>query len=213
MIDKIKFFKKKKVIIGLIVLLVLAGCAVAISTYNFTEMPKYHDKVATQKKELKKPEAKKEQAKKEEAKTETEKKEEQAKSETKTEEKKSESAQKSTPANKPTVNKPSTGSSNSSASTPQTQTQKPKQRVWIVDKPAWTETIQTPNYKAVLMVKVKTWTMGVQIMTYEEFTACNAMDPVPAKCDGSWSQFTENVQDGYLTQTVNHPEEGHWEWR
>ena len=63
------------------------------------------------------------------------------------------------------------------------------------------------------MVRVDTWTMGIQIMTYDEFTACNAMRPIPAKCDGAWSQFTENVQDGYLTQTINHPEEGHWEWR
>ena len=63
------------------------------------------------------------------------------------------------------------------------------------------------------MSRVDTWTMGIQIMTYEEFTACNAMDPTPEKCRGAWSQFTENVQDGYLTQTVNHPEEGHWEWR
>ena len=218
MIDKLKSISgKNKAIIAVLLLLVLVGSVVAISIFNFAETPKTTDKVTAQKKDTKKTEVKKEKAKAEEKKTETkidENKEETAKTEAKTEEKKSESAHKTAPANKPSVSKPSTSGSNSGASNSSTTTtQKPKQKVWIVDKPAWTETIQTPNYKAVLMVRVDTWTMGIQIMTYEEFTACNAMRPIPAKCDGAWSQFTENVQDGYLTQTVNHPEEGHWEWR
>ena len=204
--------------------LILSVCFVGlvalaiVFTDGPAEAPKTTDKVTAQKKDTKKAEKKaevkkSEVAKKSEAKID-ENKEETAKTEAKAEEKKSESTHKSAPANKPSVSKPSTSGSNSSASSSTTApTQKPKQKVWIVDKPAWTETIQVPNYKAVLMVKVKTLTMGVQIMTYEEFTACNAMDPTPEKCRGSWSQFTENVQDGYLTQTVNHPEEGHWEWR
>lgn len=201
--------------------LILGVCLVGLATLAFVfsdgpaEAPKTADKVTAQKKDTKKTEKKAEVKKSEvkksdEAKVEEKKEETKAESKTeaKTEEKKSE------PANKPTVSKPSTSGSNSGASSSTTApTQKPKQKVWIVDKPAWTETIQVPNYKSVLMVKVKTLTMGIQIMTYEEFTACNAMDPTPEKCRGSWSQFTENVQDGYLTQTVNHPEEGHWEWR
>lgn len=214
MIDKLKSISgKNKAIIAVLLLLVLVGSVVAISIFNFAEVPKTTDKVTAQKKDTKKTEVKKEKAKAEEKKAETkidENKEEKAK----TEEKKSESAHKTAPANKPSVSKPSTSDSNSGASNSSTTTtQKPKQKVWIVDKPAWTETIQTPNYKTVIMVRVDTWTMGIQIMTYEEFTACNAMDPIPAKCDGAWSEFGESVQDGYLTQTVNHPEEGHWEWR
>lgn len=195
MIDKLKSISgKNKAIIAVLLLLVLVGSVVAISNFNFAEAPKTTDKVTAQKKETKKTEVKKEKAK--------------------AEEKKSEPTHKSAPANKPTVSKPSTGGSNSSASSSTTApTQKPKQKVWIVDKPAWTETIQTPNYKTVIMVRVQTWTMGIQIMTREEFTACNAMDPTPERCRGSWSEFGESVQDGYLTQTVNHPEEGHWEWR
>lgn len=212
MIDKLKSISgKNKAIIAVLLLLVLVGSVVAISIFNFAEAPKTTDKVTAQKKDTKKTDVKKEKAKAEEKKTETkidENKEETTKTEAKAEEKKSESA------HKPLASKPSTGSSNSGASSSTTApTQKPKQKVWIVDKPAWTETIQVPNYKTVIMVRVDTWTMGIQIMTYEEFTACNAMDPTPAKCDGSWSQFGESVQDGYLTQTVNHPEEGHWEWR
>ena len=218
MIDKLKSISgKNKAIIAVLLLLVLVGSVVAISIFNFAEAPKTTDKVTAQKKDTKKTEVKKEKAKAEEKKTETkidENKEETAKTEAKAEEKKSESTHKSAPANKPSVSKPSTSGSNSGASSSTTApTQKPKQKVWIVDKPAWTETIQIPNYKSVLMVRVDTWTMGIQIMTDDEFTACVAMDPIPAKCDGAWSQFTENVQDGYLTQTVNHPEEGHWEWR
>ena len=212
MIDKLKSISgKNKAIIAVLLLLVLVGSVVAISIFNFAEAPKTTDKVTAQKKDTKKTEVKKEKAKAEEKKTEAkvdENKEETAKTEAKAEEKKSE------PAHKPSVSKPSTGGSNSGASNSSTTTtQKPKQKVWVVDKPAWTETIQVPNYKMVIMVKVKTLTMGVQIMTDEEFTACNAMDPTPERCRGSWSQFAESVQDGYLTQTVNHPEEGHWEWR
>lgn len=218
MIDKLKSISgKNKAIIAVLLLLVLVGSVVAISIFNFAESPKTTDKVTAQKKDTKKTEVKKEKAKAEEKKTETkidENKEETTKSEAKSEVKKSEVAKKSEPAHKPSASKPSTGSSNSGASSSKTApTQKPKQKVWIVDKPAWTETIQVPNYKTVIMVRVDTLTMGIQIMTDEEFQACNAMDPTPAKCDGAWSQFAEKVQDGYLTQTINHPEEGHWEWR
>lgn len=218
MIDKLKSISgKNKAIIAVLLLLVLVGSVVAISIFNFAETPKTTDKVTAQKKDTKKTEVKKEKAKAEEKKIETkidENKEETTKSEAKSEVKKSEVAKKSEPAHKPSASKPSTGSSNSGASSSKTApTQKPKQKVWIVDKPAWTETIQVPNYKTVIMVRVDTLTMGIQIMTDEEFQACNAMDPTPAKCDGAWSQFAEKVQDGYLTQTINHPEEGHWEWR
>lgn len=218
MIDKLKSISgKNKAIIAVLLLLVLVGSVVAISIFNFAEAPKTTDKVTAQKKDTKKAEKKSEVKKSEVAKKSDEAKVEEKKEETKAESKseaKSEVAKKSEPAHKPSVSKPSTGGSNSGASNSSTApTQKPKQKVWIVDKPAWTETIQVPNYKTVIMVRVDTWTMGIQIMTYEEFTACNAMDPTPAKCDGAWSQFAESVQDGYLTQTVNHPEEGHWEWR
>ena len=216
MIDKLKSISgKNKAIIAVLLLLVLVGSVVAISIFNFAEAPKTTDKVTAQKKDTKKTEVKKEKAKAEEKKTETkiDEKKEETKAESKSEAK-SEVAKKSEPTHKPSASKPSTGSSNSGASSSTTApTQKPKQKVWIVDKPAWTETIQVPNFKTVIMVRVDTWTMGIQIMTYEEFTACNAMDPTPAKCDGAWSQFAEKVQDGYLTQTINHPEEGHWEWR
>lgn len=217
------FVNNPKKLTALIVGVCLVGLATLAIVFSDgpAEAPKTTDKVTAQKKDTKKTEKKVEAKKSEVAKkseTKVDEKKEETKAESKTEakaeEKKSEVAKKSEPANKPTVSKPSTGGSNSSASSSTTApTQKPKQKVWIVDKPAWTETIQVPNYKSVLMVRVDTWTMGIQIMTYEEFTACNAMRPIPAKCDGAWSQFTENVQDGYLTQTVNHPEEGHWEWR
>ena len=202
--------------------LILGVCLVGLATLAFVfsdgpaEAPKTTDKVTAQKKDTKKAE-KKSEVKKVEEKKSDEAKVEEKKEETKAESKseaKSEVAKKSEPAHKPSASKPSTGGSNSGASSSTTApTQKPKQKVWIVDKPAWTETIQVPNYKTVIMVRVDTLTMGIQIMTDEEFQACNAMDPTPAKCDGAWSQFAEKVQDGYLTQTVNHPEEGHWEWR
>lgn len=203
--------------------LILGVCLVGLATLAFVfsdgpaEAPKTTDKVTAQKKDTKKVKKKSEVKKSEVAKKSDEAKVEEKKEETKAESKtevKSEPDKKSEPAHKPSASKPSTGNSNSGASSSTTApTQKPKQKVWIVDKPAWTETIQVPNYKTVIMVRVDTLTMGIQIMTDEEFQACNAMDPTPAKCDGAWSQFADKVQDGYLTQTINHPEEGHWEWR
>lgn len=202
--------------------LILGVCLVGLATLAFVfsdgpaEAPKTTDKVTAQKKDTKKAEKKVEAKKSEEKKPDeakVEEKKEEAKSESKTEAK-SEPTKKSEPAHKPSASKPSTGNSNSGASSSTTApTQKPKQKIWIVDKPAWTETIQVPNYKTVIMVRVDTLTMGIQIMTNEEFQACNAMDPTPEKCRGAWSQFADKVQDGYITQTINHPEEGHWEWR
>lgn len=202
--------------------LILGVCLVGLATLAFvfsdgpTETPKTTDKVTAQKKDTKKAEKKSEVKKSEVAKksdeAKVEEKREETKAESKTEAKVEE--KKSEPAHKPSASKPSTGNSNSGASSSTTApTQKPKQKIWIVDKPAWTETIQVPNYKTVIMVRVDTLTMGIQIMTNEEFQACNAMDPTPEKCRGAWSQFADKVQDGYITQTINHPEEGHWEWR
>lgn len=212
------FVNNPKKLTALIVGVCLVGLATLAIVFSDgpAEAPKTTDKVTAQKKDTKKTEKKAEVKKSEVAKKSDEAKVEEKKEETKAESKTEAKVEekKSEPAHKPSVSKPSTGGSNSGASSSTTApTQKPKQKVWIVDKPAWTETIQVPNYKSVLMVRVDTLSMGIQIMTYEEFTACNAMRPIPAKCDGAWSQFTENVQDGYLTQTVNHPEEGHWEWR
>ena len=202
--------------------LILSVCFVGlvalaiVFTDGPTEAPKTTDKVTAQKKDTKKAEKKSEVKKSEVAKKSDEAKVEEKKEETKAESKTEAKAEekKSEPAHKPSASKPSTGGSNSGASSSTTApTQKPKQKVWIVDKPAWTETIQVPNYKTVIMVRVDTLTMGIQIMTNEEFQACNAMDPTPEKCRGAWSQFADKVQDGYITQTINHPEEGHWEWR
>lgn len=202
--------------------LILGVCLVGLATLAFVfsdgpaEAPKTTDKVTAQKKDTKKAEKKSEVKKSEPTKKSDEAKVEEKKEETKAESKTEAKAEekKSEPAHKPSASKPSTGNSNSGASSSTTApTQKPKQKVWIVDKPAWTETIQVPNYKTVIMVRVDTLTMGIQIMTDEEFQACNAMDPTPEKCRGAWSQFADKVQDGYITQTINHPEEGHWEWR
>ena len=63
------------------------------------------------------------------------------------------------------------------------------------------------------MVRVDTLTMGIQIMTDEEFQACNAMDQLQRSVEVLGHSLQIKVQDGYITQTVNHPEEGHWEWR
>ena len=104
--------------------------------------------------------------------------------------------------------KPSSGSSSASeysGSSGSTTTDKPKEKVWVVDKAAWTE--QVPEYG-----------YGYQIYVDGNLVFETA-DPAAyeAKLDYYTNQGTPTTQKmgqivvGY--KTINHPEEGHWEYR
>lgn len=121
---------------------------------------------------------------------------------------KSENTSKSTP----TATKPSTSSSSGAANTKPSPKPKEKTKVWIVDKPAWTETVTKTRTET----KYRTTWWGRlrdgSIKTfYSEEEVYNAYgDTVVAWGDGEDEAYTVQVP---YTETINHPEEGHWEYR
>ena len=121
------------------------------------------------------------------------------------------------------VNKPSEKPKPSKPSNPSTPS-KPSKK-WVVDKPAWTETINHPaTYKTVTKYRteqdIKYYYGGKTYDTYEEGYAQYAKDGDEGNPKGSLSPITVDVQVPYQeqivdkeawTETINHPEEGHWE--
>lgn len=96
----------------------------------------------------------------------------------------------------------------STPSTPSTPKPKEKQKVWIVDKAAWTETVT--KYRNEQVTK---YTCGGKIFDdyesgYEYLIWCTDNG---IEC-GNLGPTTVTVQVPY-TETINHPEQGHWEYR
>ena len=213
--NKIKENKKVFAIILIISLLVILLGSYAI--YKNSSKTETADKIEKSEKLEKKAEKKLEEAKKSGDKEEIAKAEKELKeAEEKTEEvKKSASSSSASSSNSntskstPTASKPSTSSSSSATSTSK-PTPKPKEKtkVWIVDKPAWTETVT--KYRNEQVTK---YTCGGKIFDdydsgYEYYSYCidNGIE-----C-GNLGPTTVTVQVPY-TETISHPEEGHYEYR
>ena len=102
-----------------------------------------------------------------------------------------------------------------------TSTKPAKKKVWIVDQAAWTETV-TKYRQAPVIVEYADFFNGVQIpycRTHEDGRVENlGMDAVNDYFEnadvGNWRNGyrTEYEQVPY-TETINHPEQGHWEYR
>ena len=112
----------------------------------------------------------------------------------------------------PTASKPSTSSSSASSSTSNpTSKPKEKQKVWIVDKAAWTETVYKAIYSEGRTVyRATTWdnSRSGTFYSYEEMNQWFGEDVGGYQIDTEGSEFI-----GYDTEVINHPEEGHWEYR
>ena len=210
--NKIKNNKKLFAIILIISLLaVLLGSYTIYKNSNKTETA---DKIEKSEKLEKKAEKKLKEAKKSGDKEEIAKAEKELKqAEEKTEEVKksaSSTSASSSSANKskstPTASKPSVSSSSGTTSTKPSPKPKEKTKVWVVDKPAWTETVT--KYRTEQVTKYK---YGDEIFdTYDEGYEAYSD---PAKFGrGNLGPITITEQVPY-TETINHPEEGHWEYR
>ena len=216
--NKIKNNKKLFAIILIISLLaVLLGSYAICKNSNKNETA---SKIEKSEKLEKKAEKKLKEAKKSGDKEEIAKAEKELKqAEEKTEEVKksaSSTSASSSSANKskstPTASKPSTSSSsaNSSTSNP-TSKPKEKQKVWIVDKAAWTETVYKAIYSEGRTVyRATTWdnSRSGTFYSYEEMNQWFGEDVGSYQIDTEGSEFI-----GYDTEVINHPEEGHWEYR
>lgn len=120
------------------------------------------------------------------------------------------------------TNKKATPKSNKKAtfSDKKTSTKPAKKKVWVVDKAAWTETV-TKYRQAPVTVEYAQFGDGTQIpfcRTHEDGTVehlgMNAVNEYWETVDSGWRNGyrTEYEQVPY-TETINHPEEGHWEYR
>ena len=117
----------------------------------------------------------------------------------------------STPAAKQVIKQQTAASSSSnsktakssSSSSASTSTSKAKQRVWIVDKAAWTETkyrTETYQYTVYRTSDGKEFATYAQAYAYYEDNPCN---------------FGAVTKTGtrQVPYPVSHPEQGHWEYR
>ena len=98
----------------------------------------------------------------------------------------------------PSYSAPASPSNSTSYIAPSQPAQREKQKVWVVDKPAWDE--QVPN--------------GYHYVTsdghvFYDADSLNAYAKQQLKAGNTHISYS--VVDDYTT--VHHPEEGHWEWR
>lgn len=117
---------------------------------------------------------------------------------------KSENTSKSTP----TASKPSTNSSSGATGTKPAPKPKEKTKVWIVDKPAWTETVTKYRNEQV----TKYYYGGQYFDDYDSGYAVYLQDAMDGNPKGNLGPVTVMVQVPY-TETITHPEQGHWEYR
>lgn len=86
-----------------------------------------------------------------------------------------------------------------------------KQRVWVVDKAAWTETVT--KYRTDTQQYTVYMCDGIEFPDYDSgyaYYSRDDLDHVPGRLYPVTK--TRTVQVPY-TETINHPEEGHWEYR
>ena len=120
----------------------------------------------------------------------------------------------STPAAKQVIKQQTVASSSSnsktakSSSSSSASTSKAKQRVWVVDKAAWTET----------KYRTETYSYTVYIVNGREFTNYDAAYRYWEQLDDQGvhtGSFGPSTKTGtrQVPYTVSHPEQGHWEYR
>lgn len=205
--NKIKENKKLFAIILIISLLaVLLGSYAIYKNSNKNETTSKIEKSEKleKKAENKLKEAKKSGDKEEIAKAEKELKE----AEEKTEDVKKSVNSSTSNASKPSqvASKPSTNTSSSATSTSKPAPKpKEKQKVWIVDKPAWTETVT--KYRTEQVTK---YTCGGKI--FDDYDSGYEFYINSEDSYGNLGPITVTEQVPY-TETINHPEEGHYEYR
>ena len=98
----------------------------------------------------------------------------------------------------PSYSAPAAPSNSSSYTTPSQPAQREKQRVWVVDKPAWDETIETGEH-----IRISDGTIF--------YNAADATAYVKQQIKAGITRISYSVEPDYTT--VHHPEEGHWEWQ
>lgn len=221
--NKIKENKKVFAIILIIFLIaILLGSYAIYKNSSKTETAskiekseKLEKKAEKKLKEAKKSGDKEEIAKAEKELKEAEKKTEEVKNKKSTSSPSASSSNSSTSKPSSTATKPSTNSSSGATSTKPAPKPKEKKQVWVVDKPAWTETVT--KYRTETKYRPTWWTYGngTTKIHYSEEEAYNLYINDTTGEHASWGNGEDEaytVQVPY-TETINHPEQGHPEYR
>lgn len=224
--NKIK--EKKKLFIIVVIISLIAILLGSYAIYKNSNKDETANKIEKSEKLEKKAEKKLKEAKKsgnkeEIAKAEKELKEAEEKTEEIKKDKTGNSSKANTPSasssnastskSTPTASKPSASSSSGASSTSKPSPKpKEKKQVWVVDKPAWTETVKEPIYSERNVWYASNWdnSKSAKFYSYEE---CDAWLDTVAEGMGGYQETTEDYISGYNTKTINHPEQGHWEYR
>ena len=98
----------------------------------------------------------------------------------------------------PSYSAPAAPSNSNSYATPSQPAQREKQRVWVVDKPAWDETVETGSHYRI--------SDGTIFYNASDVTAY-----MKQQIRAGITRISYSVEPDYTT--VHHPEEGHWEWQ
>ena len=98
----------------------------------------------------------------------------------------------------PSYSAPAAPSNSSSYTAPSQPAQREKQRVWVVDKPAWDETVETGEH-----IRISDGTIF--------YNAADASAYMKQQIKAGITRISYSVEPDYTT--VHHPEEGHWEWQ
>ena len=98
----------------------------------------------------------------------------------------------------PSYSAPASPSNSSSYIAPSQPAQREKQRVWVVDKPAWDETVETGEH-----IRISDGTIF--------YNAADASAYMKQQIKAGITRISYSVEPDYTT--IHHPEEGHWEWQ
>ena len=214
--NKIKENKKVFAIILIISLLAILLGSYAIykssnkdETANKIEKSEKLEKKAEKKlKEARMSGDKEEIAKAEKELKEAEEKTEEVKSKKSDSSSSASSSNASTSKSTPTASKPSTSSSSAAASTKPSPKPKEKQKVWVVDKPAWTETVVDYDRPVETWIAVDEGS-GIERKFYDYDEAMSEKGFLESGLGHVYNGETEYP----YTKTITHPEQGHWEYR
>lgn len=98
----------------------------------------------------------------------------------------------------PSYSAPAAPSNSSSYTAPSQPAQREKQRVWVVDRPAWDEQVVSDSY-----IRMSDGTIF--------HSTTDAIAYMKAKFKQGVKNLSYSAEDEYTT--IHHPEEGHWEWQ
>ena len=98
----------------------------------------------------------------------------------------------------PSYSAPAAPSNSSSYTAPTQPAQREKHKVWVVDKPAWDETVQTGEH-----IRMSDGTIF--------YNKADAIAYAKQQIKAGNTHLSYSVEPDYTT--IHHPEEGHWEWQ